>query len=56
MSAAMFELLADPAKAIAMSAGTEPGIRVHPEVQHYVPVVCTVCRIAPYILQLCSAQ
>jgi arsenate reductase (thioredoxin) len=33
MAAAFFNYLADPRKAIAMSAGTEPGERVHPEVQ-----------------------
>jgi arsenate reductase len=33
MSAAFFNLLADPAKATAISAGTQPGPRVHPEVQ-----------------------
>lgn len=32
MAAAWFNKLADPAKAIAISAGTEPGSRVHPEV------------------------
>jgi arsenate reductase (thioredoxin) len=32
MAAALFELLADPAKARAVSAGTAPGERVHPEV------------------------
>ena len=32
MSAALFNLVADPAKAWAISAGTEPGPRVHPEV------------------------
>jgi arsenate reductase len=32
MSAAFFEELADPAQARAMSAGTQPGDRVHPEV------------------------
>jgi arsenate reductase (thioredoxin) len=32
MAAAWFNLLADPAKARAISAGTEPGSRVHPEV------------------------
>jgi|SRR5688572_24139586 len=32
MAAAWFNLLADPAKARAISAGTEPGTRVHPEV------------------------
>jgi arsenate reductase (thioredoxin) len=32
MAAALFNLLADPAKAQAISAGTEPGARVHPEV------------------------
>jgi arsenate reductase len=32
MAAAWFNLLADPAKARAISAGTEPGVRVHPEV------------------------
>lgn len=33
MAAAFFNLLADPAKARALSAGTQPGERVHPEVQ-----------------------
>jgi arsenate reductase (thioredoxin) len=33
MAAAWFTQLADPAKAIAVSAGTQPGPRVHPEVQ-----------------------
>ena len=32
MSAAFFNAIADPAKAIGISAGTEPGVRVHPEV------------------------
>jgi arsenate reductase len=32
MSAAFFNALADPAKARAISAGTQPGERVHPEV------------------------
>jgi arsenate reductase (thioredoxin) len=32
MAAAWFNLLADPAKARAISAGTDPGSRVHPEV------------------------
>ncbi len=32
MSAAFFNQLADPTKAQAVSAGTEPGFRVHPEV------------------------
>ncbi len=32
MAAAWFERLADPAKARAVSAGTAPGGRVHPEV------------------------
>jgi glycerol uptake facilitator-like aquaporin len=32
MSAAWFNRLVDPAKAHAISAGTEPGVRVHPEV------------------------
>jgi arsenate reductase len=32
MAAAWFNLLADPAKARAISAGTDPGVRVHPEV------------------------
>lgn len=32
MSAALFNLAADPAKARAISAGTNPGDRVHPEV------------------------
>ena len=31
MAAAIFNALADPAKARAISAGTEPGDRVHPE-------------------------
>lgn len=33
MAAAFFNLFADPQKAHAVSAGTEPGERVHPEVQ-----------------------
>ncbi|CAN5409788.1 arsenate reductase ArsC [soil metagenome] len=33
MAAAFFNQLADPTKAVAMSAGTDPGTRVHPEVQ-----------------------
>ena len=32
MAAALFNVEADPAKARAISAGTEPGPRVHPEV------------------------
>jgi arsenate reductase len=32
MAAAFFNHLADPSKAAALSAGTEPGLRVHPEV------------------------
>jgi arsenate reductase (thioredoxin) len=32
MAAAFFNVLADPTKAHAISAGTEPGERVHPEV------------------------
>jgi arsenate reductase len=32
MAAAFFNALADPAKARALSAGTSPGERVHPEV------------------------
>jgi protein-tyrosine-phosphatase len=32
MAAAFFNRLADPQKANAVSAGTEPGVRVHPEV------------------------
>jgi len=32
MAAALFNLLADPQKARAISAGTEPGARIHPEV------------------------
>ena len=33
MAAAFFNQLADPQKAQATSAGTEPGERIHPEVQ-----------------------
>jgi len=33
MAAAFFNQMADPRKAHALSAGTEPGQRVHPEVQ-----------------------
>jgi protein-tyrosine-phosphatase len=32
MAAAFFNRLADPQRAHAISAGTEPGLRVHPEV------------------------
>lgn len=33
MAAALFNQLADPQKARAVSAGTEPGVCVHPEVE-----------------------
>ncbi|ATB46264.1 arsenate reductase ArsC [Corallococcus macrosporus] len=33
MAAAFFNALSDPTKARAVSAGTQPGARVHPEVQ-----------------------
>jgi len=33
MAAAFFNRLADPQKAVAVSARTEPSVRVHPEVQ-----------------------
>jgi arsenate reductase len=33
MAAAFFNQLADPTKAHATSAGTDPGVRVHPEVK-----------------------
>jgi arsenate reductase (thioredoxin) len=32
MAAAFFNAIADPARANAISAGTEPGARIHPEV------------------------
>lgn len=32
MAAALFDLLADPSRARAISAGTQPGAKVHPEV------------------------
>ena len=32
MASALFNVLADPAKAVAASAGTQPGTAVHPEV------------------------
>jgi arsenate reductase len=32
MAAAWFNVLADPRKAMAISAGTDPGLHVHPEV------------------------
>ena len=32
MAAALFNALANPSRAQALSAGTEPGTRVHPEV------------------------
>jgi protein-tyrosine-phosphatase len=32
MAAAFFNQRVDPAKAVAVSAGTDPGLRVHPEV------------------------
>ena len=32
MAAAFFSALADPTRAVAVSAGTQPGDRVHPEV------------------------
>jgi arsenate reductase len=33
MAAAFFNQLADPQKSVAISARTEPSVRVHPEVQ-----------------------
>jgi arsenate reductase len=33
MAEAFFNLMADPSQAQAMSAGTAPGTRIHPEVQ-----------------------
>lgn len=33
MAAAFFNQMADPEKAVAISAGTAPGTRVHPEVE-----------------------
>jgi len=33
MAAAFFNQIADPQNAVAISAGTEPGARIHPEVQ-----------------------
>jgi arsenate reductase (thioredoxin) len=33
MAASFFNRLADPVKAQAISAGTKPGVRVHPEVE-----------------------
>jgi arsenate reductase (thioredoxin) len=39
MAAAWFNRLADPSKAHAISAGTEPGLRVHPEV---LEVMCEI--------------
>jgi arsenate reductase len=32
MAASLFNIYADPEKAVALSAGTEPGQKVHPEV------------------------
>ena len=40
MAAAFFNALADPAKAHALAAGTEPGERVHPEVVAVFMLVC----------------
>jgi arsenate reductase len=37
MAAAFFNQLADPMKAEAVPAGTEPGLRVHPEVLSVMP-------------------
>jgi arsenate reductase len=34
MAAALFNQIADPARALAISAGTDPGTRVQPEVVH----------------------
>ena len=39
MAAAWFNRLVDPAKAHAISAGTDPGPRVHPEVVMAIPEV-----------------
>jgi arsenate reductase len=51
MAAAWFNALADPTKAVAISAGTQPADRVHPEVlqaMHAVGFDLTAC--APKLL------
>ena len=44
MAAALFNLVCDPAKARAISAGTNPGPRVHPEV--HLPKCCTFASLS----------
>jgi arsenate reductase (thioredoxin) len=57
IAAAWFNALADPAKARAISAGTEPGNRVHPEVIDAMREVgmdlsnATTTRLTPEIAQ-----
>lgn len=51
MAAALFNKLSDPTKARAISAGTEPGTRVHPEVVEVMREIgVDVSRIEPQML------
>ena len=51
ISAAFFNAFADPARARAISAGTEPGTRVHPEVaQAMRELGIDLSRISPQLL------
>lgn len=55
MAAALFNSLADPSKARAMSAGTEPGPGVHPEVvavMHEVGIDLSAARPAQLTAEL----
>ena len=57
MAAALFNQLADPTKARAISAGTQPGTRVHPEVVEVMREVgvdlsrATTTRLTPDVAQ-----
>lgn len=51
MAAAWFNQLADGSKAVAVSAGTQPGARVHPEVVEAMKEVgVDLSRVSPRIL------
>lgn len=57
MSAAFFNAIADPAKARGISAGTEPGVRVHPEVVTVMQEVgINLSGVKPQVITLEMAQ
>jgi arsenate reductase len=57
MAAAFFNALADPSKACAISAGTEPGTRVHPEVREVMKEAgVDLSQVPPKLLSVELAQ